>query len=660
MAPKKSFLAMKQIICFQILILTFTETRTSKSDCTVMTFLGNGSNILSDSKEMVGCILGKSENKTELTQRYIKCVENCFLTKCYTSRPYCKLILSIVKTINNATKKNKKGFANPTSRDKCCLKDLHNIEAEDLLSSVPVSSPFPVSCSKGFFEITPEVTCEYTANRSSPVWSTKHPCVEIPNVWVKFNEISSENVSLTWNYTQIPSKVYYVNITVSCQLERLFGRTCSRHESATVHPEGPGEITCAALRPFSHYFLNFTVKVFNTRLKNKTQRLEFEGPLQNEVIFFNTSQTVPDKPEFHNSSFFSSGWIQWRPLSDCTGTIIAYELNYTGKRDYNDSFIETYSVLVNSSVTSYNLPNLKSATNYSLGIRGFTEAGAGEVSLGNFQTELKEPVIPETENLTAFNISSGTAVIPLHPVLDTNGPISSYQVIVLELESVSGRNRSLANICVRMDLAGFNSSSAGSIIYIAGEIPAENLSSLPEFTVGDGKLYGQYYNAQLQPEKNYSIIFRVISKWKQEVRFSCSEYEPFYVPAEVQHDASHQLLKICLYVFLPVTCTLLLVFLIFIWRCTPHHGKYIDNNALALSVTIQSDTMPVEQLIQHVIHMKQDCNREAESEEEGGLTKEFKSLPKSCFGTCEAAKNQSNKGKNRYKNSVPCKWIFNK
>ncbi|XP_066566791.1 receptor-type tyrosine-protein phosphatase epsilon [Amia ocellicauda] len=540
-------------------------------------------------------------------------------------------------------------------RNLCSLQRLHNITDRNVSQVFTNGMNYTLKCSEGFIQIKKVVQC--ITKHHAFKWTSEKPCVEKPKLWLNWNESSSENISVTWNYTRNELHPYYLNITMTCQLEISFGQNCSGHRNTTVHQDGDTAATCMSLQPFSSYSLKFTVNIY----KNVKRRLLKRVPLETkETFIISTAQTVPDKPELEFVP--SSGWLQWKPLSNCAGRITAYELNYRGKREYNKSFEESYSLLVNSSVTTCALPHLKSATNYSLEVRGFTEAGAGDASHLDIETELKEPALPDIGILTMVNITGGTALIRLLPAFDTNGPISCYQVIVLEHEPAGLMgNTSLAHICSSTELVGSRNMSSGRV-YIAREIQPENLTELSEFTLGDGGQYGKFHNVPLQLGKNYSILIRVISRWKQDRKFSCSEYESFYIPAAEQQIADHLILLIALCASVPLMCSLV-AFVYITWRRTHNWREPQSKRSVHLSVLIHPGPLdgadlsdkqdPAEEILQHMLRLKQEAWRGEHSEEEHGLTKEFKSLPKNCSGTCDAAKELSNKAKNRYRNSVP-------
>lgn len=50
--------------------------------------------------------------------------------------------------------------------------------------------------------------------------------------------------------------------------------------------------------------------------------------------------------------------------------------------------------------------------------------------------------------------------------------------------------------------------------YMTAQLVVQNLGMDVNFTVGDGVLYGGFYNAPLENGDTYFIVLRVVSQWK--------------------------------------------------------------------------------------------------------------------------------------------------
>lgn len=50
--------------------------------------------------------------------------------------------------------------------------------------------------------------------------------------------------------------------------------------------------------------------------------------------------------------------------------------------------------------------------------------------------------------------------------------------------------------------------------YITAQLHVQSVGTEINFTVGDGFLYGGFYNAPLESSRTYYIILRAVSQWK--------------------------------------------------------------------------------------------------------------------------------------------------
>ncbi|XP_073519866.1 sushi domain-containing protein 1 [Phyllobates terribilis] len=91
---------------------------------------------------------------------------------------------------------------------------------------------------------------------------------------------------------------------------------------------------------------------------------------------------------------------------------------------------------------------------------------------------------------------------------DRNGPISSYQVFVIQL--VQG----CSFTCESLKAVTYFNNVSKTQGYVTAEFfPGDVLDHL-EFSVGDRKYYGEFYNAPLESGKDYCIILRTITKMR--------------------------------------------------------------------------------------------------------------------------------------------------
>ena len=88
---------------------------------------------------------------------------------------------------------------------------------------------------------------------------------------------------------------------------------------------------------------------------------------------------------------------------------------------------------------------------------------------------------------------------------------SAHQVVVEKLGKVSKRETAH----LPEDILGYKEAKAnGEKFYIAARFARERLNGPREFVLGDGKTYGGYENAPLEPETKYKAYIRGVTKFK--------------------------------------------------------------------------------------------------------------------------------------------------
>lgn len=118
--------------------------------------------------------------------------------------------------------------------------------------------------------------------------------------------------------------------------------------------------------------------------------------------------------------------------------------------------------------------------------------------------------------------------IELNPVVNNNGPISNYRVIVHFVEN------ELIQEFDEKRLKGFRDAmEEGLLYYIAGEIqPFKNQSRI--FTLGDDRYYGSYHNVPLLTDRHVHVILGVVSRLNNVEKVSYSEFAHNHL-----HDLEH-------------------------------------------------------------------------------------------------------------------------
>lgn len=73
-------------------------------------------------------------------------------------------------------------------------------------------------------------------------------------------------------------------------------------------------------------------------------------------------------------------------------------------------------------------------------------------------------------------------------------------------------------------------------LYVAAQLPLVDIGRELSFTLGDQRYYGEYYNAPLQPGRDYYIILRAVNQWGR-VRAAHNSLEKHIIFAAVLNTA---------------------------------------------------------------------------------------------------------------------------
>nr|XP_051699155.1 sushi domain-containing protein 1 isoform X2 [Oryctolagus cuniculus] len=219
------------------------------------------------------------------------------------------------------------------------------------------------------------------------------------------------------------------------------------------------------------------------------------------------------KQTISNVSVFNDTCLRWRSQKTAD-TEEMYLFHIWGQRWYQKEFSQE---MVFNTTSSSQAPamclDLRPGTNYSVRLRALSAELPVLVSL---TTQITEPPLPEVE---FFTVHGGPPPrLALKRVKEMNGPISSYQVLVLPLALQSTFS------CDSEGAASFFSNGSDANGYVAAEIPAQDVpdDAVVELSMGDRLYYGKYYNAPLKTGHDYCIILRITSEWNKVRRCSCA------------------------------------------------------------------------------------------------------------------------------------------
>uniref|UniRef100_A0A2K5CQW7 Sushi domain containing 1 n=1 Tax=Aotus nancymaae TaxID=37293 RepID=A0A2K5CQW7_AOTNA len=218
------------------------------------------------------------------------------------------------------------------------------------------------------------------------------------------------------------------------------------------------------------------------------------------------------KQTISNISGFNETCLRWNIIKTVDMEEM-YLFHIWGQRWYQKEFVRemTFNISTSSQDPEVCL-ELHPGTNYNVSLRALSSELPVVISL---TTQITEPPLPEVE---FFTVHGGPLPhLRLRKAKEKNGPISSYQVLVLPL--------ALQNTfsCDSEGASSFFSNTSDADGYVAAELLAKDVpDEAMEIPIGDRLYYGQYYNAPLKTGKDYCIVLRITSEWNKVRRHSCA------------------------------------------------------------------------------------------------------------------------------------------
>nr|KAF6487750.1 sushi domain containing 1 [Rousettus aegyptiacus] len=257
-------------------------------------------------------------------------------------------------------------------------------------------------------------------------------------------------------------------------------------------------IVCLDLYPATEYTVNIT-------------QLGSPEP-RSEQIRITTAPAA--KQIIGNISIFNETCLRWRRMKTADIEEM-YLFHIRGLRWYQKEFAqEMIFNITTSSQASEMCLDLRPGTNYSVSVQALSSALPVVISL---TTQITEPPLPEVD---FFTVRGGPLPpLKLRTAKEENGPISSYQVLVVPLALQSTFS------CDSEGTTSFFSNTSDADGYVTAELLAKDVpDDGMEITVGDRLYYGKYYNAPLKTGNDYCIILRITSEWNKVHRSRCSRW----------------------------------------------------------------------------------------------------------------------------------------
>ncbi|XP_021782968.2 sushi domain-containing protein 1 isoform X9 [Papio anubis] len=316
-------------------------------------------------------------------------------------------------------------------------------------------------------------------------------CTEI---LTKIDDVSVFNdTCVRWqiNSGRINPKIAYV---ISIKGQRLDPMESVHEETVNLTTDSRTPEVCLALYPGTNYTVNIST-----------------APPRRSVPAVIGFQTAV-KQTISNISGFNETCLRWRSIKTADMEEM-YLFHIWGQRWYQKEFAQEMTFNISSSSRDPEVClDLHPGTDYNVSLRALSSELPVVISL---TTQITEPPLPEVE---FFTVHGGPLPrLRLRKAKEKNGPISSYQVLVLPLALQSTFS------CDSEGTSSFFSNASDADGYVAAELLAKDVpDDAMEILIGDRLYYGEYYNAPLKRGNDYCIILRITSEWNKVRRHSCA------------------------------------------------------------------------------------------------------------------------------------------
>ncbi|KAM9391713.1 sushi domain-containing protein 1 [Pholidichthys leucotaenia] len=222
-----------------------------------------------------------------------------------------------------------------------------------------------------------------------------------------------------------------------------------------------------------------------------------------------TLRCIEIKPPISHLFMLNEKCLRWRAEKYEEDTEV-YKVTYIGSRDYQRSFVDKLRRFLSSKADQLELClNLLPVTNYSITV---TATSARFTATITTNTSLQ---VPQAPVVYYQEFDSPLPTLRLHRSPHTLDPISVYQVFVLPVEGI------MVFDCSSPASSDPSSHMASPAEYIAAQFDVQHVATEMNFTVGDGLLYGGFYNAPIKSGENHYVILRAACQWKMAVKSSC-------------------------------------------------------------------------------------------------------------------------------------------
>ncbi|XP_066896214.1 sushi domain-containing protein 1 isoform X3 [Kogia breviceps] len=352
-------------------------------------------------------------------------------------------------------------------------------------------------CQEGFESPGGKITSVCTERG---IWRTSTlSCTEII---IEINDVSVfNNTCVRWQINQgrINSKIIYV---IYIKGQRLDPMETVHEETVNLTTDSRTPEVCLDLYQGTNY----------------TMHISIASPRRSvpATIGFRTAgDDLLEDDRIFNISILNEACLKLNRHSRKVGSERMYQFKVLGQRRYLNNFYHATSFnFTTREQTAVVCLDLYPATEYTVNVTllGSPEQHSVQITI---TTAPAEPPLPEVD----FFIVHGGPLprLRLRKAKEENGPISSYQVLVLPLALQS------TFVCDSEEATSFFSNASGADGYVTAELLAKDVpDDAMEISIGDRLYYGKYYNAPLKIGNDYCIILRITSEWNKVRRSSCA------------------------------------------------------------------------------------------------------------------------------------------
>ncbi|XP_064476697.1 receptor-type tyrosine-protein phosphatase S-like isoform X2 [Ornithodoros turicata] len=503
-----------------------------------------------------------------------------------------------------------------------------------------------------------ELSAWNTAGDGPAVFAVFRTGPSVPNAPTNLtsHSASSTSIAISW----LPPKP----LTGKLQHYHVYYRT-SEHAESTIN-EIPAPAYCNATTRSGRQCFAIQDLTHNTRyhifVTAKNELVDQWSKPSNEITVTTPSAAPGPPTQFSQTSKgHKEITVSWKEPQQPNGAITNYRVNVSSVQDDGETEF-LFSVTLEGMVFNETIGSLQAGSVYNITIEAATAVGYGDpISILAFT---KAPVIALKVRPQVKTIQKNAVTVTLTPA-DAKYNIKNYYVLVEKLKTRTKRSADdvFANEWVNGKVDYNSSMAMGLSFYMAAELSPEDIHTAQDFTVGDGRYYGAYYNAPLDSRSTYQIGMAAEVDFNGDTRMS---YVLLAEPINLDDTAVVSSSVITGIVAALVLVVVLAVFLS-TWkarRCLApqllmkqsidkgHSSSTaecldevddIEMEEVACNGPVTVARLPLSQLWEYVQRMILI----------DGLKHEYMSVPKGQLYPSDEGKKAENKGKNRYRNMLP-------